>query len=166
MERPYSLFMVARPLGCPIGRPGGSTTMEEEMVMRFRALSIAALGLMLTVPVVGVAGAAAQEDVTASGNNRARIELDCDGSPETIKVTNRGSKDLKIRKLTSLVDPVEREPFRINETLKKGQSIKFEAGKDARGQNKLTSKEIFDDEDAGEGVVLRTSGGKITEKCS
>lgn len=134
-------------------------------MMKLRALSVAALGLALGVSALGAGGAAAQGGIGTAGNNRAQIELDCDGEPETIKITNRGSKDLEIRKLTSLVEPETREPFKINETLEKGQSIKFETGKDARGPDALSKKEIFDDEDRDEGVSIRTSAGTITEQC-
>lgn len=133
--------------------------------MKLGALSVAAVGLALGVSAFGAAGVGAQDGVTTAGNNRVQIELNCDGTPETTKITNKGSKDLEIRKLTSLVDPEKREPFKINETLKKGQSIKFETGKDARGQDELSKKEIYDDADEDEGGAIRTSAGTITEKC-
>jgi len=133
--------------------------------MRFRALSIAALGLALTVPALGAVGVAAQDGPAAAGNNRVDIELKCDTTPEITKVTNRGSKDLKIRQLTSKVDPISREPFKVKETLKRGQTITFETGKDARGKDKLSSKEIYEDDNNREGVVIRTSAGTFDQDC-
>jgi len=131
----------------------------------FRVLSIAALGLALTVSAIGVSGVAAQTGPTTAGNNRVTIELDCEGDPETVKVTNKGNKDLTIRRLTSIVDPINREPFKIDETLKKGQGIKFETGDGARGKYKLSDQAIFDNKYPEEGVVLRTSDGTFEQKC-
>lgn len=130
--------------------------------MRFRALSIAAAGLALTVPALG---AAAQDGPQASGKNRVEIELDCEGTPEITKITNKGNDELEVRKLTSLVDPLNREPFKINETLEKGQTLRLESGEDASNRDELTDDEIYDDEDDREGVKIRTSEGSFTEKC-
>ena len=129
--------------------------------MRSRVLSIAALGLALTVPVLGAAVTAP----TADAAGKVAIELDCDGEPEVTKITNKSGKDLEVRTLGSLVDPSRREPFKVDETLKKGETLKLESGEKARGGNVLTKQELYDDESDREGVVIRTSAGTFTEKC-
>lgn len=133
--------------------------------MLHRFLSVAGLAVTLAAGVLGTGLAASAAAPEGAGSSKLRIELDCEASPETVKLTNRSNRDLEIRSVGSLVDSRNEEPVAVDETLAQGKSITFESGEDARGGDVLTKAEIFDDENNDEGVVVRTSAGTVRQGC-
>ena len=131
----------------------------------FRRLTIVA-GLVAAVGASALgAGLAGVADVAAQG--QVRIELDCVGTPEETTITNRSAKEIEIEAVGSLVGREKAEPHKVrNVTLKRGQSVTFESGEDARGGDVLTKRELYDDESNREGAKVRTSIGTFKERCS
>jgi len=131
-----------------------------------RLLLVAGVALTLTATVVGAGLAGPSAALAGPGNApQIKIDLECDSTPEIIKLTNRGSKDITIESVGSLLDRDNSEPYNVNETLKPGQSLKLESGEDARGGNRLTGQELFDDESNRDGAKVNTSNGTFKERC-
>ena len=131
-----------------------------------RLLVVAGVALALTATVVGAGLTGPSAALAGPGNSpQIKIDLDCDATPELTKITNRGSKEIKIESVGSLFGRTNREPYNVNETLKPGQSIKLESGEDARGGDKLTGQELYDDESNRDGAKVNTSIGTFKERC-
>lgn len=131
-----------------------------------RLLSLGTLTLVLGAGLVGAGAVPAAAQPTASdGGGQLKIELDCDATPEEITITNRSNKEVEIEEIGSLFDRDKAEPYNTNETLKRGQSVTFESGEDANGGDKLTGRELFDDEANKEGAKVNTSIGTFKERC-
>lgn len=133
--------------------------------MSRRLLILPGLALALVATVLGTAfstGSAVAQQTADSG--KLRIVLDCDSSPERTTLTNRSNGDLKIKSIASLDDQENAEPYRVNETLKKGQSITLRSGEDAGGGG-LTQNELYTDASNSDGARVRTSDGTFKERC-
>ena len=127
-----------------------------------RLPTVVAFAVML---VATVAGAGLAPAPAAAGAPQIRIALDCDGTPEKTSITNISGKEVTIESVGSLFDRTNREPFNVNETLKPGQSITLESGEDARGGDRLTGQELYDDESNRDGAKVHTSIGTFKERC-
>jgi hypothetical protein len=131
-----------------------------------RLLPIAALTASLIATVIGTGFASPTAAApSAADSSKVKIELDCAASPETSKITNRSDDDIKIESVGSLFDRTNKEPYNVNETLKKGKSITLESGPDARGGDVLTKQELYDDTANKEGAKVNTSIGTFKERC-
>lgn len=126
-----------------------------------RGTIVATLAVTLLLPAV--AGPAPV--MAETGSSRVKIDVDRDGGPEEIEVTNRSKDEIKVESVTSLVERENREPINVNERLKRGQSLTLESGADAGGGDALTERELFDDEANREGVKVKTSIGTFKERC-
>lgn len=141
------------------------------MITRF--LSIGALTLALGASVLGAglapaAAAPADRIGTQGGGAQIRITLDCDASPELTTITNRSRGELEIEDVGSLFNRADGEPYAVNETLRRGQSITLESGAGADnegGREQLTDRELYDDASNRDGAKVNTSAGTFKERC-
>jgi hypothetical protein len=131
-----------------------------------RFLPLAALTASLLATVIGTGFAAPTAAApTAADSSKVKIDLSCDTTPEKTTITNRSNDDFKVESVGSLVDRTNKEPYNVNETLKKGQSITLESGPDARGGDVLTKQELYDDTANREGAKVNTSIGTFKQRC-
>lgn len=96
-----------------------------------------------------------------------QVSVNCKGTPETVTVKNVGKGTVTITTVGSLYQPLSGEPYRVNRTLKPGQSITFQSGSGAV-TNRLTALYIFNNNvGSTEGVRVVVSTGKtFTTRCS
>ena len=109
-----------------------------------------------------------QERSSASGAP-IQIALDCDSTPEVVRVTNRLNRALTVRTISSLYAPRQgEEPYSVNRQLQAGATGAFRFGRDISGPNVLSNNYIFNSEvpPRDEGVIVGTSVGRFLFRCS
>ena len=125
--------------------------------MRTRLSLVVALFLALTLATPALTDAQAFS---------LTIAADCESNPERVTITNNLATTLNVASIGSIDDPRANEPFTPPSSglpfeVPVGGSLSFTSGSAASG-NVLTRQFIFDDEEAGEGVVVSIGPEGIT----
>ena len=102
---------------------------------------------------------------SAEAASKVKVVVNCYSNPETARVTNNTNRRIKVKKVGSIYKPRSNEPFRVNRTLRRGKSITFQSGYDAK-RNVLTRQYIYNhDVGSREGARVRTSVGRFSDRC-
>jgi hypothetical protein len=99
-------------------------------------------------------------DGGGGGQDDVSVELDCDASPETTRVTNNTSDPITVNE----INPTSAEPIPRDDEIAPGDSITYQSGTDARGRFDVGG-ELYDDDDEDAQVRLSTSGGDFDGFC-
>jgi hypothetical protein len=136
-----------------------------------RSLSFVSVGLLvgllmlLTVVATVSTWGASPRPAGAATSNGVTVNVACRTNPETTWVKNNRNSRIKVRKVGSIYQPRSNEPFRVGRILRPGRAVTFESGS-AANMNVLTRQYIYNN-DVGrrEGARVKTSVGRIVDRC-
>ena len=94
------------------------------------------------------------------------VSVDCESSPERVKITNNTAKPLKLKSVGSTYQKRAGEPYKVRKTLKPGKSVSYTFGTGKGKGRKLSGSFIFDNDAPREGVVVKTNKGNVRVKCT
>lgn len=127
------------------------------------------IGAMLAVALLvgGGSVAVAQEPDPELAPTPPPIEVsvDCESSPERVTITNNTAKPLKLKNVGSTYARRAGEPYKAKKTLKPGKSVSYTFGTGKGNGKRLTGSFIFDNEEASEGVAVKTNKGRARVLC-
>ncbi len=103
-------------------------------------------------------------DGPTDGDDVLTVRLDCDGSPETITVTNDAAHPIAVYEVSPISLDDSGDPIVRDDLIDPGDSITYEGGRGASGRFDL-GQDLFPDDAADSGVRLDTSGGEVDEFC-
>lgn len=125
-----------------------------------------ALGIALLIG--GSVNASAQDSVSdvAPVTPPIVVVVDCESSPERVTITNHSKKPMKLKSVGSTYQRRAEEPYRVKKTLKPGKSTSYTFGAGRDKGRRLSGSYIFDNEATHEGVLVRTSRGRVRVTCA
>jgi len=134
--------------------------------MKWRSLVVPVLAAALLVADGSVALAQEPDSESAAEPPPIEVSVDCDSSPEVVRVRNNRAKPIRLEVVGSTYQKRAGEPYLVKKTLKPGKraTYTFGAGK-VKGARKLSGSYIFDNEAPKEGVLVRTSKGNVKVRC-
>lgn len=113
-------------------------------------------------PAVGVGPLSTRSAEAASA---VEVRVNCTGSPEVTRVKNNTNRRIIVKKVGSIHEPRDNEPFRTRVKVRPGKAVAFTSGSGARGKV-LTGQYIYDnDVGSREGVRVATSVGRFVGRC-
>jgi hypothetical protein len=107
----------------------------------------------------------APDEAPADASATLAVELDCEATPETIRVTNNGDAPVTVTSIDTIVEDVAGEPFVRDDTIRAGRTVTYQSGEGAEGRFVLGPNELFANDSRDEGVRLASSGGEIEALC-
>jgi len=127
------------------------------------AVIVGVLPLFLALPpAVGVGPLSTRSAEAASAVN---VRVDCTGSPEATRVKNNTNRRIIVKRVGSIHEPRDNEPFRMRVKVRPGKAVAFTSGSGARGKV-LTGQYIYDnDVGSREGARVATSVGRFVGRC-
>jgi hypothetical protein len=134
--------------------------------MRTSRATRVSLVVVLMVSVGATAFAQQPDKEPAVISPRTEVTVDCTSSPEQVKITNNGTKPLKLKAVSSTYRKRAGEPYRIRTIVKPGKSVRYTFGTGKGRGKRLSGSFVFDNEAPREGVLAKTNRGKIKVLCS
>jgi hypothetical protein len=127
------------------------------------AVIVGVLLLFLALPpAVGVGPLSTRSAEAASA---VTVRVNCTGSPEATRVKNNTNRRIFVKRVGSIHEPRDNEPFRMRVKVRPGKAAAFTSGKGARGKV-LTGQYIYDnDVGSREGARVATSVGRFVGRC-
>jgi hypothetical protein len=130
-------------------------------VIRFSLGLIVVLGALMLLSLAQSNSAAQEVDVEIS-------ELDCNGDPEMVTVTNRGTTPIDMTGWNLQSDPTTSESLALQQfgSLAAGETLTAQAGPSAEGPFVWTTTEVFRDNDASDFAQLASDAGEVLLKVN
>lgn len=124
------------------------------------------IGRLLLVAVLVTLPQAAAAQALAVAPPPIAVEVECFENPEFVTITNNRAKPIVVRQVGSSYKPRAGEPFKLQQRVKPGKQVTytFGTGKGKRGK-RLSRSFIFDNQRASEGVLVKTSRGRVKVRC-
>ncbi len=109
--------------------------------------------LMMLLAAPALADGTGLEDVKLLG---ARVKLNCASNPETVTIRNVGTARLMVERISTLINPDDKETFDVNTVVEPGETIIYQSGSGApEGEDTtLTQSELFDEEMPDDGLRI------------
>lgn len=133
--------------------------------MRTRVIASVLLSVGLIIPAAQAALAQPPGDEAPADPPSIEVSVDCASSPERVTVSNNRTKPVTVKSVGSTYQRRAGEPYRVNKVLKPGRSVTYTFGS-GKGGRRLSGSFIFDNEAAKEGVLVKTSKGRLKVKCT
>jgi len=93
------------------------------------------------------------------------VRVNCTGSPEATRVKNNTNRRIFVKRVGSIHEPRDNEPFGTRVKVRPGKAVAFTSGGGARGKV-LTGQYIYDnDVGSREGARVATSVGRFVGRC-
>lgn len=102
---------------------------------------------------------------SAEAASAVKVAVNCRSTPETTRVTNNTNRRIVVKKVGSIYQPRDNEPFTVKVSVRPGKAVAFQSGSGARGRV-LTGQYIYEN-DVGrtEGARVVTSIGRFVDRC-
>lgn len=82
---------------------------------------------------------------SAEAASAVKVRVNCTGSPEVTRVKNNTNRRIFVKRVGSIHEPRDNEPFRTRVKVRPGKAVAFTSGRGARGKV-LTGQYIYDND--------------------
>ncbi len=127
------------------------------------AVIVGVILMFLALPPA--AGVGPLSTSSAEAASAVQVRVNCTSSPEVTRVKNNTNRRIIVKRVGSIHEPRDNEPFRMRVKVRPGKAVAFTSGSGARGKV-LTGQYIYDnDVGSREGARVATSVGRFVGRC-